>query len=89
MHVFTADVGFCRISLQILFDLRRLRIHPGLHITDPVKLPVPEYSLVMHQTAAVMLVEELGHLQDILTRIGLISTGPDQHRRMIFIPFEH
>ena len=89
MHVFTADVGFCRISLQILFDLRRLRIHPGLHITDPVKLPVPEYSLVMHQTAAVMLMEEPGHFQNILACIGLISTGPDQHRRMIFVPLEH
>ena len=89
MHILAADVWFSRRFFQIFHNFGRFRIHSALHITDPVKFPVPEYPFVMNQSGRISLAEELTHCQNILPCIGFITAGPNQNRGMVFIPLQH
>ena len=99
MHVFAADIWlryvgrilrlFLKFLLQIGANLRRLGVHPAFHVGNVPVLRIMEYALVMNQPSRIHSMEILRHSCNVLPRVGLISTGPDQYRGMILIPFIH
>ena len=74
---------------KVIFDLVRLGIHPALHIADMAVCAVPEHALIVYQPGLVIPMKILRHRLYILSRIGFVSTGPDQDARMVLIPLEH
>ena len=89
MHIFAADIGLLRVMFKVIFDLVRLGIHPALHIADMAVCAVPEHALIVYQPGLVIPMKILRHRLYILSRIGFVSTGPDQDARMVLIPLEH
>ncbi len=79
--------------LQIARNIGRRRIHCRDHITCIGIIQwckrIVIYALIMNQTIRIFPMEELGHLVDILTAKGFISTGPNQDTSMILISLIH
>ena len=89
VHVFAENKRLGGVGLQVRPDIPGLFVHAAFHIADNVKFPVMEYAFVMDQPPGVLFVEEVAHGQNVLTGITLVAAGPDEHRRMVFVPFKH
>lgn len=75
--------------LHKLLHISRLCIHLAFHIADCFKLPVPEHTLIMNETAVIPLTEETAHGLNTGSCVRLISAGPEENRRMVLIPLQH
>ena len=89
MHILTAYVRLLRLRVEIFPYLGRLRIHSALHVRYIGVAPVMHAALIVHQSLRISLVEKSAHGQNVLARMRLISAGPDEHARMVFVPLKH
>ena len=89
MSVFTADERLGIIFCKELFDCLYRRVHLAFHIAGIVISAVMAKTFIVNQTGRVCVAEELGHFKNILASEGLISAGPDQDRRVVFISLIH
>ena len=89
MEELTADVGLCRLGIQISGNIGGLGVHAAFHVGNVVKFTVPETAFVMDQTGVVHIVEELGHGGVAGAGIGLVAQGPDQDGGMVLVPLIH
>ena len=48
-----------------------------------------EKAFIMHKSCRIILTIKFGHLKDIFSTKGLISTGPDQDCRVVFVTLVH
>ena len=89
MSVFTADERLRIIFCKELFDCLYRRVHLAFHIAGIVISAVMAKTFIVNQTGRVCVAEELGHFKNILASEGLISAGPDQDRRVVFVSLIH
>ena len=86
MGVLTADERFTSVIFQKFLNIFRGGVHLAFHIAGVISPTVIENALIMNQTGRIQFPEEFGHLIDDFSAEGFISAGPDQDRRMVFIP---
>ena len=74
-------------------DKRQIGIHGAVNINAGVRIPLPRKltrraacPLVMHQPAWVPLMNPVRHSHMIRAKRRLVSQGPHNHARMIFVP---
>ena len=89
VHVLAQNVRLLGMVLYIFFRFVWLCIHSALYIADFIKLSVPRHALIVHQSGIVPFLKETAHGKNILTCIGLISTGPYKNTGVVFVPLQH
>ena len=77
------------VIFQIFPDFCGGGVHPTLHIGYFIEFPVVEHTLVVYQSAGVLAAEEIRHGQNVFPSVGFIAAGPEQDRRVVFVPLEH
>ncbi len=86
VSILAADKGLIPVRREEIPDLLRRRVHSALHVGGFIISPVIVDPLVMNRTFIVQLAEFLRHLIDHPAAVRFIPAGPDQNRRMVFIP---
>ena len=89
MRILTADKGLAAVFFQPFLDALDRSIHLALHITGIRIASVVKNSFILNDSATVMPAQELGHIIDIFSAKGFISTGPNQNRSMVLVPLVH
>ena len=87
--VLAHDKGLFRVLCQKLFDVCHRGIHLAFHIGSGGVFPVPENALVVHKAAGVGAAEIFAHLPQGLAAVALVTAGPDEDGRVVFVPLQH
>ena len=61
MGVLAQDKRLLWIAGQILLHILGLSVHLALHVADLLKLPVPEYALIVDDSGRISLLKKPGH----------------------------
>ena len=87
--ILTADKWFASVFCKEFLDLFHRCVHLALHIAGIIVAAILEDAFVMYQSRRIFLAEKLRHFINIFSSERLISAGPDQDGRMIFVPLVH
>ena len=89
MRIFTAQIWLWRVIPEIFSISEAGGYIPAFNIRS-IRIPfVIHYSFIVNRPGRVAAAEMLGHLKDVFPAVGFVPAGPDQHRRMVFIPLHH
>ena len=87
--ILAADKRLASVFGKEFLDLFHRCVHLALHIAGIIVTAILEDAFVMYQSCRIFFTEELGHFINILSSEGLISAGPDQDGRMVFVSLIH
>ena len=85
MCILTKNQGSVGIALRIMLNMLRLGVHRAYNIGVPL---VPRL-LILNGTHLVAAADKEIGLVEVIPVSGLVTQGPDHHRRMVFVPLEH
>ena len=87
--IFATDKRLASVFFQKSFDVFHCGVHLAFHIAGIIVTSVMHNTFIVHQTSGVFLSVEPGHLINIFSTKGFVSTRPDEDTWMVFISLVH